>query len=272
MSLLRGVWIGDADRDEFRPVRAWLDRSASDLSLTVVPTVTAFSAIGTPADLVIISESWPDEFTAEDVTRLVTIAPLARMICLAGAWSEAVGRTRSHWPPAWRVPLWDAISRLERELASLRLCRSGTHSPAAAFPPWTASRQETWLWQQSSLISPAPSGVEHSISLDELADPALAAWLREQLTSAGHRIVSIDPTVVIFDVDPWSSSIGEKLRSAVAKHVGAIAIALTAWSMPELRSDLAAIGIHHIADKLAPESLLRVLCGISLRSPTKLNT
>ncbi len=257
--MLRGVWIGAADRDEFRPVRAWLEQQSEQLQLTVLPTIASFAAVAHSAEVVIIGESWPDEFTMDDVTRLITVAPLARVVWLTGAWSEAVGRTRSHWPAAWRVPLCDAISRIERELAALQACRNGDNTTASTFPPWTASRQEAWLWQQSADSQTSPAGKARTVCLDEIADPALAAWLSEQLQSAGHHIATGTADGVLYDVDPWSPLVAENLRHALVRHATAQPIALTAWAIPALRADLAALGITLIADKLAPDSLLRAL-------------
>ncbi|HET6426247.1 MAG TPA: hypothetical protein VFG20_21325 [Planctomycetaceae bacterium] len=256
MTPLRGIWIGDAERDEFRPVLSRLQRD-KDLHWTLFSTVTQFAEAKPLSDAVIIGESWPDEFTADDVSRLITTAPLARMICITGAWSEAAGRTRSHWPPAWRVPLWDAVTRLERELTALRACQSGTTS--TSFPAWTASRQETWLWQHTEFSPPVSPAAARTVCLEELTDPALAATLSEWLRCAGHRVDSQDADIVLLDADPWSPFLRDRLIRALARRSRSLAVALTAWNTPSLREELAAIGITHVADKLSPESLLRVL-------------
>lgn len=257
--ILSNVWIGDAARAEFRPVRNWLDEHAPGLDLQFAANMEDFVRSPSRADLVIVGESWPDEFTAEDVTRLITAAPLARIVWITGAWSEAVGRTRTHCPPAWRTPLWEAISRLARELHGLRACQSDTYSSADSFPSWTASRQETWLWQHSAMSSRTTSGVATTVCLDEIADPALAVWLSECLRSAGHSISHKNARIVLLDADPWSPMIREQLEMAIARHPAAMPVALTAWNTPSLRSGLATLPITHVADKLAPESLLRVL-------------
>ncbi len=258
-----GLWIGLEERDEFRPMRDWLSLSAPQLMLHFAPTVANVPdvlATASPPEIIIIGESWPDEFTADDVSKLLTIAPLARTVCITGAWSEAVGRTRSHWPPAWRVPLWDAIPRLERELSALAACRTAASDVAVDFPPATASRQETWQWQQgnaSSLPTDSASGLR--VDLREIADPAYAAWLTEQLRSAGQTVAPEAADVVLFDVEPWSSTLAVHVRDAIARHPQIIPIALTGWSTPELRRELQSLGIVHLADKLSPHSLIRLI-------------
>ncbi|MDP1798121.1 MAG: hypothetical protein Q8K78_11590, partial [Planctomycetaceae bacterium] len=247
MHSLHGLWIGLADRNEYRPVRDWLTQSATDLILQLKSTVTDVSTTRPPPDLVIIGESWPDEFTADDVSHLLTIAPLARVVWITGAWSEAVGRTRSHGPPAWRVPLWDAITRIERELAALRACRNAAPGVAMDFPPATASRQETWLWQSSSS---SPLEGHGSVYLGEIADPALTAWLRESLSAAGYTMVDHAADIVLLDVEPWSPVMAAKTCEAIARHPDSIPVVLTGWSTPELRMDLAQLRIEHVVDKL----------------------
>lgn len=258
MNRFDAVWIGDGSRAEFAVVRAWMDR-CPDLAWTSMTTVRELIEQRPRVDLVVIGESWPDEFPAQDVTQIIATVPLARVVCVSGLWSEAVGRTRSAWPPAWRVPLWESISRLERELDGLRACQSHSTSPAAAFLPWTASRQETWLWQHNDTTFPAPSGKGRTVSLGEIADSSLVAWLSTWLTANGYRIDHDQAEIVLCDADPWSALIQEHLVAVKQRFPNARIVALTAWRTPALEAELAALAISDIADKLSPDSLLRVL-------------
>ncbi len=263
MSRQHALWIGHAERGEFRSLRDWLSHSAPEVAFHFAPTMAEVSTVlatTAPPDLVIIGESWPDEFTSADISQLLTVTPLARIVCVTGAWSEAVGRTRSHWPPAWRVPLWDAIPRLERELTALAACRSGTPGSAADFPPWTASRQETWQWQQDdATASQTDSAARLRIDLREIADPAYAAWLTAALESAGHVVTRDAADIVLLDVEPWSPMMAERAQQAIARHPHAVPIAITGWSTPELRGELQSLGISDLVDKLSPQSLIRLL-------------
>lgn len=258
MNRFTAVWIGDGSRAEFAAVRAWLD-DCPDLTWTSLANVRELIEQCPRVDLVVIGESWPDEFSAQDVSQIIATVPLARVVCVTGLWSEAVGRTRSAWPPAWRVPLWESISRLERELNGLRACQSHSTSPAAAFLPWTASRQETWLWQHNDATSPAPSGTGRTVSLDEIADASLAAWLSTWLTANGFCIDHNHAEIVLCDADPWSVLVREHLITVKQRWPSARIVALTAWRTPALEAELAVLAIPDIADKLAPDSLLRVL-------------
>jgi hypothetical protein len=104
--------------------------------------------------------------------------------------------------------------------------------------------------------------VARTVCLNEIADPALASWLSELLRAAGHNISRDDAQFVLLDVDPWSPIIRGHCQTTFARQPAAIPIALTAWNTPSLRADLAAMNVTHIADKLVPESLLRVLSDI----------
>jgi len=138
---MRTCWfVGDADRAEFRSMLA---ETASELSESSTCYLENVSAVedrivhgAPPPDLLIVFESWPDEFPADHVSRLFAAAPLARIVCVGGAWCESAGRTRSHWPLGLRVPVWLATVRIRYELDVLAGRRP-------ALPP-TATREE-WI-------------------------------------------------------------------------------------------------------------------------------
>jgi len=98
---------------------------------------------GVPADLVVVLLRWPDEVTAAETEALFGAWPIARVVCVCGAWCASIGRTRTIWPPATRVPAESALPRLERELAVL----TGSRPPLSV----TASAAECWL---DSAMSP----------------------------------------------------------------------------------------------------------------------
>src|SRR6266478_2313160 len=84
-------------------------------------------------DLIVVLQSWSDQFSESDVHDLIAHCPLARIVCCFGPWCDSDGRTRSIWPLAVRVPVAAASTRLERELALLQ------HHQSASRPlPLTA--------------------------------------------------------------------------------------------------------------------------------------
>jgi hypothetical protein len=89
-------------------------------------------------DLIVVCQQWPDEFTEQDVRRLFTLYPLARLTCCYALWCESDGRNRDIWPHSVRVPVRCAAARIGRELEVI----AGTTQPL----PLTASRDEIFLF------------------------------------------------------------------------------------------------------------------------------
>jgi hypothetical protein len=91
------------------------------------------------ADLIVVCQSWSDEYTAREVTALLSAAPLARLLCVYGRWCDSDGRTRNIWPLAVRVPAVEFEARLQREINVLE----GRDAPL----PLTATRTEIFAVQ-----------------------------------------------------------------------------------------------------------------------------
>ncbi len=137
--------IGEIDRTEFSRVRDWLHQ--------IVPAATVQISEGFEGrrgihdewlenplfdpDLVIICQSWPDEFPAAEVTSAFGRWPLALWVCCYGAWCASDGRTRSIWPISVRVSVSEAEPRLSHVWRVLTEQRG---EPL----PLTASRDEAF--------------------------------------------------------------------------------------------------------------------------------
>jgi len=127
--------VGDRDRAEMAPIRTWigsigLQAIVRQASLLSDPHVD-------PPDLVIVCQSWPDEFPMADVTTALGRWPLAIWVCCYGAWCASDGRTRSIWPISVRVPVDEAECRLNHVWRVLTEQRG---EPL----PLTASRDEAF--------------------------------------------------------------------------------------------------------------------------------
>jgi hypothetical protein len=131
--------VGDLSTQELQPVRALVDilaergsdvHYAADLS----PKRLSDGCGDWFANLVLVCQHWPDEFSEPDVRRLLTRHPLARIVCCYSPWCESDGRTRTTWPLAVRVPIRCAVERIDRELEVL----GDKRAPL----PLTASRDE----------------------------------------------------------------------------------------------------------------------------------
>lgn len=238
--------LGLADRAEFAALREQLAEWSRGAAWPAWPTVSAFLEQRTrePIVFAVVWQSWPDEFSAADVHRLLAALPLCRVVCVTGAWCESDARTRRVWPPALVVPWWRAGPRLAREWQAL------CHNPGDLLP-WTASREETWLWEQASLQSPRLDGVRVSIAM---SDPAFAATIRDVATSAGATVVEERPDVVLVDADPWSAALAATLADVVTRVAPATVVAFSAWTTPELLAACRESGVAAVLPKLDPSA------------------
>jgi CheY-like chemotaxis protein len=90
--------------------------------------------------LIIVSERWPDEIQAEDLRRLQSLSPLARIWRIAGPWCE--GEMRTAPPPAQTLrSYWHQMQvRLADDLA-----RYASGIPPRSILPLTATEEEVTL-------------------------------------------------------------------------------------------------------------------------------
>lgn len=144
--------VGDADHTEFSRVRDWLRRLPSDAVLRFARGLMGdcddnSTSPGAP-DFVIVCQSWPDEFSASEVSAALGCWPLALWVCCYGAWCSSDGRTRSIWPISVRVPIEEAEQRLNHVWQVLTEHRG---EPL----PLTASRDEAFEFDHSVTTSAA---------------------------------------------------------------------------------------------------------------------
>lgn len=198
-------------------------------------------------DLVVVLQTWPVEFPANEVHQLFELCPLARVVCCFGAWCEADGRNRSIWPLAVRVAARVAGPRIRRELDVL----AGT----VRLLPATASRDEVFAFDCPGTLS---SAIAHEMVLVRSPDVALKCWLERLLTTAGYRIVGEDDfgqsTAIVWDVDPWHAATASELRESSLQNPAIPIIALISLAHPE---DIVAIESHgasQVVAKLSPQN------------------
>ena len=112
MAHLSILLVGHCQRQEMSSVRDW----SNALGLHAIVRQTNHlpdDAQLEPPDLVIVCQSWPDEFSASEVSEALGRWPLALWVCCYGAWCDSDGRTRSIWPISVRVPVAEAEHRLK---------------------------------------------------------------------------------------------------------------------------------------------------------------
>ncbi len=192
-------------------------------------------------DLIVVLQSWPSEFSVNEVNRLLAFAPLARVVVCYGAWCESDGRNLSIWPPSIRIPVWAAQPRIEREWQLI-------NEPITqqAFP-WSASREEIFAGAQPTII---PLLSPQKVLVDS-PDQAIRQYVAERLNEAGHSVCDDDPSVIIFDADPWGSSRIAALKSRRLRHPKAIVFALANLVQPPLVDQLLGFGVEKVLPKVA---------------------
>jgi hypothetical protein len=122
-----------------RPVEAAVGARFPDSRLRRIDRLPAAGPAALAADLIVVCQSWSDEYTAGEVAALLSAAPVARLLCVYGRWCDSDGRTRHVWPLAVRAPAAEFEGRLQREINVLR----GTEPPL----PLTATRTEIFAAQ-----------------------------------------------------------------------------------------------------------------------------
>jgi hypothetical protein len=209
-------------------------------------------------DIVIVCQSWPDEFSAADVSAQLGRWPLALWVCCFGVWCESDGRNRAIWPIGIRVPARAAIARLNHLWAIVT-------GLSQELLPVTASRDEAFEFD----VTLAPKVVKASVSnptphvVIQSPDPALRNWLSDLVDAIGATAV---PKIVLWDVDPdWSHAISQ-IRDFVANNSGTRVIAIAGLPHPELEAALHAAGVDSVVTKAYATSQLVGLIASSDKS------
>lgn len=137
--------VGELERCEFSLVRDWLRHIQNEAEIQKTPGLAPClsdnhrsndAALAVP-DIVVVCQSWPDEFPACEVTTALGRWPLTLWACCYGAWCDSDGRTRSIWPISVRVPASEAPTRLDH---LWRILAKQEGEPL----PLTASRDEAF--------------------------------------------------------------------------------------------------------------------------------
>ena len=108
--------LGDWDRAEMARVKRWIERLGASAEVRHQVRLTEQEIAGEfherSPDLVVVCQSWPDEFPASEVSAALGRWPLTLWVCCYGAWCDSDGRTRSIWPISVRASVAEAESRL----------------------------------------------------------------------------------------------------------------------------------------------------------------
>ena len=200
-------------------------------------------------DLAIAFQHWPGEYTAVDADRLLTLLPLARWICIRGAWCESDGRNGTVWPDAICVPARSAEPRIRLERSVLE----GTANPL----PLTASRDENFTFEHMPRPNePSQVVLEKTRKVTTLTNDAeFRRVLHDLLAGDGFSpetslAADSDSFAIVWDADPISPDRCDELRRLHAAHPQAVIIVLSTMAHPEDIEVLSACGAADIVPKL----------------------
>ncbi len=282
-TLLPQVFVlGDWDRMEMTPVKAWVQSLGASACVRhqpkwprrnhdagepggVSPRTLQQRSPGsdvvrltcevdelelTSPDIVVVCQSWPDEFSASEVATHLGRWPLALWVCCFGSWCESDGRTRAIWPIGIRVPARSALARLNRLWA---IVTGRLQEPL----PITASRDEAFEFDATLLAEPVSEAIDVSgaVILVRSPDPALRAWLSDLAVALGATLsdgdaaTSAENTIVLWDVDPdWRQTTTE-IKDYIAENSDVRVIAVAGLPYPELEASLRAVGVEAVITK-----------------------
>jgi hypothetical protein len=216
--------------------------------------------------LVVVIQTWPDQFSSGYILKLLTRFPLARLVCCQGPWCDSDGRTRDLWPAACRVRLEIAPVRIARELALVEMsvapqspAASADRPPAPAFLPLTASRAEVFAFDFSERLDDARP--PRSVAV-ESPDGTFREMLR-RARRAGFTAAGIDQPpsadVIVWDADPWDAIRADILRQMHSANPDRPIVACAGFMRPDLATELRGCGATGVWFKLAPLAALREL-------------
>jgi hypothetical protein len=260
---LSALIYGDASPDEFRPVLELVrQRVAVDNLRAAVDRVSFRQTIdrGWFPDLLIVLQSWPDQYLAGEVEELISLCPLARILCCFGPWCDSDGRTRSIWPTGVRVPAAAFASRFEHELALLAdRCEVGPPLPL------TASRTETFEYDFARPLARCPLiGQVCIISPDRRFREMLTLAFR----TAGFALCESEQgaaRAIVFDADPWDEDRAQALAKIRALHPQTQLVGCVGFPRPHIDAVLRRAGADGVWFKLSPLADLIDLCVTSIK-------
>ncbi len=256
--------IGEWDDDQMRPIVEFLKSPLCNNRIRFAHDIGAAVRLLTVEnwfpDLVVVCQSWSDEFSRSDVEELLRVFPLARLVCCFGAWCESDGRSRAIWPLSVRIPARSAVARIRHELHVL----SETKTPL----PRTASRDEIYDFDSAEpILIECQTGMQSLLTPVFIltSDRELRIWLHEQLRSAGFRLLREaefpSAQVVVWDADPWNNETADRLRGFRARNPDARVVALMGMAHPEDVAFVQACGANAVVAKLTSvHELMIELC------------
>jgi hypothetical protein len=243
--------LGDTAPAEFQPVLDLVQRhvsAGSRRAATDFKTSRQMIGDGWFPDIVIALQAWPDQFSVKEVEELISLCPLARILCCFGPWCDSDGRTKSTWPLGVRVPAAAFASRFEHEVALL----ADSHDAGPPLP-LTASRTEIFEFDFARPASRLSSNQGFSVVSPDRRFREMLMSAIEAAGSGLHESDNTDQTAtILFDADPWDNDRATALATSRAAHPRSRLVACVGFPRPHIEDELHRQGADSVWFKLAP--------------------
>lgn len=251
--------VGNSRSPEMQPVA---ETVADLVPMNQLVEVADLSAVGQfiaendrHPDLVIVCQSWPDEYRPDEVNRLLELLPLATILCCYGSWCDSDGRNRQIWPLAVRVPAFSSSALIRR------LWRDAAEGNPPL--PLTASREEIFARLHGEAI-PADIGQlgteQQARVCIESGDGAIREWLGDALQAAGFQIAdnadAATAHVAVWDAPIWEERTAEELQQFHARCPSVPIVVLIGGMRPHQIDQARARGASCVLAKLTPVSTI----------------
>ena len=234
-----------------------------------------------PPALVIVCQSWSDQFSAAEIHTLLAWLPFARLICCYGPWCDSDGRTRDLWPLAVRVSAADAehvVADALRELQMGGIAGSVPNTAAAAGNvsrrlPLTASRSEVYEARHAGKFSTSLKGLTVAVSS---ADRSWKQMIEHLVLGQKGVVVDLDDPeharsgavqVLLWDADPVGPERRDVLVRCRKTLPTARIVAYVGFPRADLAEELHRWGATRVCSKVAPlGDLVEVVAELGRRS------
>jgi CheY-like chemotaxis protein len=241
--------LGDADRPEFRQARSTLD-ACGFLAVVRQPEAAAdaLDRGQLAADVIVVAQAHPGQFSHPAIERLRRSAPSARLLALLGSWCEGETRSGRPWPGVIRTYWHQWAPRCDRQLG--RICRG---QESAWGLPATATDEERLLLGAEQPPATRPGLIGIYTRAFQVQD-----WLSAALQGRGCSTVWLRPphparlrgaAAVIFDASDCRGQELEQLTRLAAAAGPAPTIALLDFPRIEDRQRALAAGAAAVVSK-----------------------
>ena len=241
--------IGDARPAEAAQVCAELRGIGQGWGLVRYDSIETACVRVPEADVILVLQTRPGEFSVSEIGRLYHAFPLARLVVGLGVWCGSAHRREGVWPENAIEPIGNVVARMRREFDEINAGVAGL--------PITAGRDERALRSSAPVMLPAETRIRISSP-----DRALRDWLADLIRAAGGvpcwdcDVGAVD--ALVWDIDPW-----EDAARPPASGSGPI-VALAGLPTASLSRQLRAAGATSVLGKpCETDVLLRALGGAS---------